>query len=604
MNVFDDVALRIRTVLEVLKKEGILPADLDLSRVDVETPRDVTHGDFASNAAMVLSKAAGKKPRDIADVLKAKLAAEPDIEAIEVAGPGFLNIKMKPPFWHKLVAAILNDGGKYGRSKMGRGLAVNVEYVSANPTGPMHVGHCRGAVFGDAVANLLAFAGYDVTREYYINDAGGQVDVLARSVFLRYREALGETIGDIPEGLYPGEYLKPVGAALAKERGKTLLKEPEERWIALVRSFAIDQIMPMIKSDLEALNIKHDLFFSEAAMTQGKTDKVKVAIDALRKKGYVFEGRLPKPLGHEDEEWEDREQTLFRSTSFGDDQDRALQKSDGSYTYFAGDIAYHYDKLTRGYRHLVNVFGADHIGYIPRMLAAVAAFAGGSVELDSKGKLKHWRTSGGSSDLEIKVVSLVKLFKNGEPFKMSKRAGTFVTLRDVVDEVGRDPVRYMMLYRKELEELDFDFAKVTEQSKDNPVFYVQYAHARAKSVFRNVAEVFPNFDANSEEVLGASLSALDDPGEIDLIRRLAHFPRLVNAAAGAREPHRLAFYLYDLASNFHAQWTRGNDLPQLRFIQASDRSLTADRCALVAATAQVISSGLGLLGVEAPDAMR
>jgi arginyl-tRNA synthetase len=604
MNVFDDVALRIKTALEEMKKEGGLPADLDLSRADVETPRDAAHGDFASNAAMVLSKAAGKKPRDIADALKSKLVSQPDVEAIEVAGPGFLNIRMKPHFWHKLVAAILSEGGQYGRSAMGTGKPVNVEYVSANPTGPLHVGHCRGAVFGDAVANLLAFAGYDVTREYYINDAGGQVDVLARSVFLRYRESLGEIIGDIPEGLYPGEYLKPVGEALAKERGKALINMPEERWLPLVRTFAIDQIMPMIKADLAALNIKHDIFFSEASMTTGKADKVKVAIEALRRKGHVYEGRLPKPLGHDDEEWEDREQTLFRSTSFGDDQDRALQKSDGTYTYFAGDIAYHYDKLTRGYRHLVNVFGADHIGYIPRMLAAVAAFAGGSVELDSKGKLKQWRTSGGSSDLEIKVVSLVKLFKNGEPFKMSKRAGTFVTLRDVVDEVGRDPVRFMMLYRKELEELDFDFAKVTEQSKDNPVFYVQYAHARAKSVFRNVREVFPNFDANSKEVLTTSLKGLEDPGEIELIRRLALFPRIVNGAADAREPHRLAFYLYDLASNFHAQWTRGNDLPQLRFIQASDRSLTADRCALVAATAQVISSGLGLLGVEAPDAMR
>jgi arginyl-tRNA synthetase len=604
MNVFDDVALRIKTALAEMQREGGLPADLDLSRADVETPRDVAHGDFASNAAMVLSKAAGKKPREIADALKRKLASQPDVEAIEVAGPGFLNIRMKPAFWHGLVAAINKEGGNYGRSAMGEGRTVNVEYVSANPTGPMHVGHCRGAVFGDALANLLAFAGYDVTREYYINDAGGQVDVLARSVFLRYREALGENVGDIPEGLYPGEYLKPIGEALANESGKSLLKEPEERWLPIVRTFAIDQIMPMIKSDLAALNIKHDIFFSEASMTKGKTDKVKVAIEALRKKGFVYEGRLPKPLGHDDEDWEDREQTLFRSTSFGDDQDRALQKSDGTYTYFAGDIAYHYDKLLRGYHHLVNVFGADHIGYIPRMLAAVAAFAGGSVELDSKGKLKSWRTSGGSSDLEIKVVSLVKLFKSGEPFKMSKRAGTFVTLRDVVDEVGRDPVRFMMLYRKELEELDFDFAKVTEQSKDNPVFYVQYAHARAKSVLRNVREVFPNFDADSKEVSGASLNGLDDPGEIDLIRRLALFPRIVNGAAEAREPHRLAFYLYDLASNFHAQWTRGNDLPQLRFIQASDRSLTADRCALVAATAQVISSGLGLLGVEAPDAMR
>jgi arginyl-tRNA synthetase len=346
------------------------------------------------------------------------------------------------------------------------------------------------------------------------------------------------------------------------------------------------------------------VFFSEASLTRGKTDKVKAAIDALRKKGLIYQGRLDKPLGHDDEEWEDREQTLFKSTSFGDDTDRALQKSDGSYTYFAGDIAYHYDKLQRGYRHLVNVFGADHIGYIPRMLAAVAAFAGGSVELDAKGKPKHWHTSGGSCDLDIRVVQLVKLFKNGEPYKMSKRAGTFVTLRDVVEEVGRDPVRFMMLYRKELEPLDFDFAKVTEQSKDNPVFYVQYAHARAASVFRNVKEVFPDIAEGSPGVMGADLSALTDAGELSLVRKLGLFPKLVSGAAAAHEPHRLAFYLYDLASEFHAQWTRGNDSPHLRFIQSEDRNLTLARCALVAATRQVITSGLGILGVEAPAAMR
>ena len=372
----------------------------------------------------------------------------------------------------------------------------------------MHVGHCRGAVFGDALANLLAFAGYKVTREYYINDAGGQVDVLARSVFLRYREALGEDIGEIPAGLYPGDYLKPVGAALAKEHGASLLDMPEERWLPIVRGFAIAKIMPMIKDDLAALNIKHDIFFSEASLTQGKNDKVKAAIEALRKKGLIYEGRLPTPKGHEDEEWEDREQTLFKSTEFGDEADRALMKSDGTYTYFAGDVAYHYDKLQRGYKHLVNVFGADHIGYIPRMLAAVAAFTGGSVERDAKGKLKSWATSGGSADLAIKVVNLVKLFKDGEPFKMSKRSGTFVTLRDVVDEVGRDPVRFMMLYRKEHEPLDFDFAKVTEQSKDNPVFYVQYAHARAAVGFSQRARgVSRSRPRQREGALGRSCEA-------------------------------------------------------------------------------------------------
>ena len=604
MNVFDDISTRIQHALDALKKDGVLPAGLDVSGFNVETPGDISHGDFASNVAMKLAKPAGQKPRDLAEIIKAKLEGDAAIAKIDVAGPGFLNLSMQPAFWQGLVRAIQQQGPEYGRSGAGKGVKVNVEYVSANPTGPMHVGHCRGAVFGDALANLLAFSGYDVTREYYINDAGGQVDVLARSVFLRYREALGADIGDIPEGLYPGDYLKPVGAALAKERKESLLNMPEDRWIPIVRDFAIEQIMPMIKDDLAALNIKHDLFFSEASLTRGKTDKVKVAVDALRKKGLIYEGRLERPKGHDDEEWEDREQTLFKSTAFGDEADRALQKSDGSYTYFAGDVAYHYDKLSRGYRHLINVFGADHIGYIPRMLATVAALTGGALERDAKGKLKYWHTTGGNADLDIKVVSLVKLYKNGVPYKMSKRAGTFVTLRDVVDEVGRDPVRFMMLYRKELEELDFDFAKVTEQSKDNPVFYVQYAHARAASVFRNAKEAFPDLGEGSKAVASANLGPLTDPAELALIRKLAAFPRLAGAAAEVHEPHRLAFYLYELASDFHGLWTRGNDSPHLRFIQASDRSLTAARLAVVAAVKQVISSGLMVLGVEAPDAMR
>jgi arginyl-tRNA synthetase len=604
VDVFAEIEGRVAAALEALKSEGALPADLPVGGIEVETPRDPTHGDLASNAAMVLAKPARMKPRDIAEKLQAKLAADEDIASVSVAGPGFLNITLRPEFWHGLVRAIHAEGGDYGRSELGKGKTVNVEYVSANPTGPMHVGHCRGAVFGDALANLLAFAGFDVTREYYVNDAGGQVDVLARSVFLRYREALGEDIGAIPEGLYPGEYLKPVGAALAKEHGPALLNMPEDRWLPIVRAFAIDQIMPMIKDDLAALNIRHDVFFSEASLTKGGTDKVKAAIDALRAKGLIYEGRLEKPKGHDDEEWEDREQTLFKSTEFGDEADRALMKSDGSYTYFAGDVAYHYDKLQRGYRHLVNVFGADHIGYIPRMLAMIAAFTGGSVERDAKGKLKSWQTSGGSADLAIKVVNLVKLFKNGEPYKMSKRAGTFVTLRDVVDEVGRDPVRFMMLYRKELEPLDFDFAKVTEQSKDNPVFYVQYAHARVASVFRNAQEVFPELSPGSRAVREADLSLLTDAGELELIKKVAAFPRLIAGAARAEEPHRLAFYLYELASALHAQWTRGNDSPHLRFIQADDGVMTAARLALIAAVQQVISSGLSVLGVEAPESMR
>ncbi|HEY8195087.1 MAG TPA: arginine--tRNA ligase, partial [Hyphomicrobium sp.] len=550
MNIFAEVESRTRTALESLQSEGVLPADIQLPKFEAEPPRDASHGDIAVNAALVLAKAAKMKPRDIAEALKAKLEVYPDITKIEVAGPGFLNITFKGDVWHGLVRTILKQGVGYGAGSAKDSGKLNVEYVSANPTGPMHVGHCRGAVFGDALANLLVFAGYDVTREYYINDAGGQVNVLARSAFLRYREALGEDIGAIPEGLYPGDYLKPVGEALAKEHGPSLLKMPEEQWMLIVRSFAIEKMMAMIKDDLAALNIRHDVFFSEASLQSGGRDQIKAAIEELRKKGLIYEGTLEKPKGHDDAEWEDRVQTLFKSTAFGDDEDRALQKSDGSYTYFAGDVAYHYDKLQRGFRHLINVFGADHVGYIPRLKAVVGAL------------------SDNAADLDVKVVQLVRLFKAGEPFKMSKRAGTFVTLRDVVDEVGRDPVRYMMLYRKNQETLDFDFAKVTEQSKDNPVFYVQYAHARAASVLRNAVEQIAGLDVSSAALEKANLSILTDAGEIDLVKRLAGFPRLIDGAASAHEPHRLAFYLYDLASALHSQWTRGNDSPHLRFIQS------------------------------------
>jgi len=586
MNVFAEVETRVRAALEALKSEGALPADLPLPNFEAEPPRDASHGDIAVNAALVLAKAAKMKPRDIAEALKAKLEAHSDIAKIDVAGPGFLNITFKEGVWQDLVRTILKDGPRYGAGLQRDAGKLNVEYVSANPTGPMHVGHCRGAVFGDALANLLVFAGYDVTREYYINDAGGQVNVLARSAYLRYREALGDDIGAIPEGLYPGDYLKPVGEALAKEHGPALINMPEERWLPIVRSFAIDRMMEMIKDDLAALNIRHDVFFSEASLQSNGKDQIKAAIEELRKKGLIYEGKLEKPKGHDDDEWEDRLQTLFKSTAFGDDEDRALQKSDGSYTYFAGDVAYHYDKLSRGFRHLINVFGADHVGYIPRIKAVVAAL------------------SDKTADLDVKVVQLVRLFKAGEPFKMSKRAGTFVTLRDVVDEVGRDPVRYMMLYRKNQETLDFDFAKVTEQSKDNPVFYVQYAHARSASVLRNAVEQIPGLDVSAGALEKTDLSILKDPGEIDLIKRLAAFPRLVDGAATAHEPHRIAFYLYDLASALHSQWTRGNDSPHLRFIQSNDGVVTSARLALIAATKTVIKSGLEILGVEAPDAMR
>ncbi|RTL67884.1 MAG: arginine--tRNA ligase [Hyphomicrobiales bacterium] len=585
MNVYATVREWVLDGLARMQAAGDLAQGLDMRNVEVSPPREASHGDLASNAAMVLAKAAGKKPRDIADRLAKELAAHPQVARVEVAGPGFLNLTLHPAFWHAVVAAILRDGTEFGRCNLGQGAKTNVEYVSANPTGPMHVGHCRGAVFGDALANLLAFAGYDVTREYYINDAGAQVDVLARSAFLRYREALGEAIGEIPAGLYPGDYLKPVGAALVAEHGHALLNMPEERWLPLVRQAAIDAMLVQIEQDLAALDIRHDVFFSEQSLTRGK-DAVRETIEELSRRGLIFQGRLEKPKGHDDEEWEDREQTLFRSTLFGDDVDRALMKSDGSYTYFAADMAYHNEKLKRGFSHLINVFGADHVGYITRMKAAVAALSENKVDLD------------------IKVCQLVKLFRAGEPVRMSKRAGTFVTLRDVVDEVGSDPVRFMMLYRKNDAPLDFDLAKVVEQTKDNPVFYVQYAHARAHSVFRMVKDVFPNLVEGSDGILNADLSRLADQGELDLIRKLAAFPPLLEAAARAHEPHRLAFYLYDLAASFHAQWTRGNELPQLRFIQAGDETLTAARLGLIAATRVVLAAGLKVLGVHAPDEMR
>jgi arginyl-tRNA synthetase len=586
LNVYALVRGRVVAALDALGREGVLLAGLDLANVEVSPPREAAHGDLACNAAMVLAKAAKMKPRDIADKLAAKLKADPDIEKVEVAGPGFLNMSFVPAFWHGVVKAILQDGADYGRAAIGKGEKVDVEYVSANPTGPMHVGHGRGAVFGDALANLLQFAGYAVAREYYINDAGAQVDALARSAYLRYREALGEEIGEIPTGLYPGDYLKPVGQELAREHDHSLLNFPEERWLPLVRDVAIARMLDMIKEDLGALNIHHEVFFSERSLTAGGKDEVRATIQELAAKGLVYQGRLPRPKGHDDGEWEDREQTLFKSTQFGDDVDRALQKSDGGYTYFASDMAYHRNKIVRGFQHLINVFGADHVGYITRMKAAVAALSDGKVDLD------------------IKVCQLVKLFRDGEPVKMSKRAGTFVTLRDVVDEVGPDPVRFMMLYRKNDAPLDFDLAKVVEQSKDNPVFYVQYAHARAHSVFRNAAEVFPQMTAESAAVRSADLSPLNDAGELDLIRKLSAFPVIVEGAARTHEPHRVAFYLYDLASAFHAQWTKGNESPHLRFIQTNNGTLTAARLALILATQRVLATGLALLGVQAPQEMR
>jgi arginyl-tRNA synthetase len=556
----------------------------------VEPPRDAAHGDMATNAAMVLAKEARAKPRDLAEVIAAKLRADDLIASVDVAGPGFINLTLKPNAWSDALRTVLAEGDAYGRSTVGAHEKVNVEYVSANPTGPMHVGHCRGAVFGDALCSLLAFTGYDVTREYYINDAGAQVDVLARSVYLRYREALGENIGAIPEGLYPGDYLKPVGQALAAEYGEKLLAMPEGQWLPIVRDKSIAMMMEEIKGDLAALNIRHDVFFSERSLTQTGNNKVAETIDFLRSKGDVYEGRLPPPKGGPVEDYEDRVQTLFRATAYGDDVDRPLMKSDGSYTYFASDIANHKNKFDRGFNNLIDVFGADHGGYIKRMQAAVKAVTAGKATLD------------------VKIVQLVKLLRNGEPVKMSKRSGDFVTLREVVDEVGKDAVRFMMLYRKNDAVLDFDLAKVIEQSRENPVFYVQYGHARGHSVFRNAREVIPDLPeeavARSAFLGDAAVERLTDPSEMDLLRRLALYPRMIEAASVAHEPHRIAFYLYDLASEFHGLWTRGRDLPYLRFIINNDAEITKARLALVQGIVLVLASGLAVLGVHAPDEMR
>jgi arginyl-tRNA synthetase len=588
-NIFAVVLDKIRAANLALVAEGLLPAGIDQGRVQVEPPREAAHGDMATNAAMVLAKDAGKKPRELAESLAAQLRRDDLVAKVEVAGPGFINLTLAPSAWSDALRAVLAAGAGYGRSSVGAGTPVNVEYVSANPTGPMHVGHCRGAVFGDALAKLLEAAGFAVTREYYVNDAGAQVDVLARSAYLRYREALGENI-EIPEGLYPGDYLKPVGAALAAEHGPALLNLPESRWLSPVREQAIAMMMAAIRTDLAALNVRHDVFFSERSLIEGEHDLVAATIAELRRQGYVYEGRLPPPKGAPVEDWEDREQTLFRATQFGDDVDRPLMKSDGTYTYFASDIAYHKSKLDRGFRSMIDVWGADHGGYVKRMRAAVQAVSAGQAELD------------------VKTVQLVKLLRAGQPVKMSKRSGEFVTLAEVVSEVGRDATRFMMLYRKNDAVLDFDLAKVIEQSRDNAVFYVQYGHARAQSVFRNARALIPELPAEAaaraEMLATAPLERLDDAGELSLMRRLALYPRLLEAAALAHEPHRIAFYLYDLASEFHAQWNRGNDAPHLRFIIQNDPLMTMTRLALVQGVVTVLASGLSLLGVGAPDEMR
>ncbi len=573
MNLFADIHALVIQALDEMVSEGVLPAGLGYDNVAVEPPRDASHGDMATNAAMVLAKPAGLKPREIAETLAAKLVADARVELASVAGPGFINLKLAPDVWDGLVTAILSDPG-YGRSAIGAGQKVNVEFVSANPTGPLHVGHTRGAVFGDALAALLEFSGHAVTREYYINDGGAQVDVLARSTFERYREALGYA-PEIEEGLYPGDYLVPVGEALAERVGEEWIDQPEEAWLEEVREFAINAMMEMIQADLAALGVEMDVFFSERSLYN--TGQIEAAIEALRARGLIYTGVLEPPKGKVPEDWEPREQTLFKSTAHGDDVDRPIMKSDGSWTYFAPDIAYHYDKVSRGFTALIDVFGADHGGYVKRMKAAVAALSDGKVPLD------------------IKLTQLVKLYKNGAPFKMSKRAGNFVTLRDVVEAVGKDVTRFHMLTRKNDAPLDFDFDKVLEQSRDNPVWYVQYASARINSVLRRAAEL---------GVEPATHPALDDVAEIEVVKKLAEWPRLVEIAARSHEPHRIAFYLYELASDFHALWNKGNDIPPLRFIQEGDRYATAAKIALPKAVSVVISAGLGILGVTPAEEMR
>ncbi len=577
MNVFAEIRAAVVAALEGMMAEGALPGGLSLDNVTVEPPRDAAHGDMATNAAMVLAKPAGMKPRDIAEALATRLADAEAIASAEVAGPGFLNLRLKPSVWADVVPAVLAAGTGFGRSDMGGGTKVNVEFVSANPTGPLHVGHTRGAVFGDALASLLDFAGHAVTREYYINDGGAQVDVLARSVYLRYLEAHGQEVA-FPDGTYPGDYLIPVGKALKEKVGDQFVEMGEQGWLAEIREFATEAMMGLIRGDLEALGVEMDVFYSEKSLYG--TGRIEAAIAALDEKGLIYEGTLEPPKGKLPEDWEAREQTLFKSTAHGDDVDRPVKKSDGSWTYFAPDIAYHYDKVERGFDALIDVFGADHGGYVKRMKAAVSALSDGQVPLD------------------IKLTQLVKLYKNGEPFKMSKRAGTFVTLRDVIDEVGSDVTRFVMLMRKNDAPLDFDFAKATEQSKDNPVFYVQYAHARVASVFRKAG------GENSDTALAkADLSLLAHEDEQALLRKLAEWPRLVEAAAGAHEPHRVAFYLYDLASAFHSLQHQGKMDPDLRFLREDAPALSQARLALIRAVQLVIAAGLGILGVTPANEM-
>jgi arginyl-tRNA synthetase len=580
MNLFADIRELVVAELQGLMAAGVLPQGLDLAGVAVEPPRDQGHGEMATNAAMVLAKPAGMAPRAIADALALRLMADPRVAGADVAGPGFLNLRLQPAAWQGLLREVLVQGTGYGRSQLGQGRTVNVEFVSANPTGPMHVAHARGAVVGDALAALLAYAGFAVTREYYINDGGGQVDVLARSAFERYREANGLS-PEIAEGLYPGDYLIPVGQALKEKYGDSLLDQPESVWLADVRVFSTDMMMEMIREDLAGLGVKMDVYSSEKALYG--TGQIEAAIERLRKLDLIYQGTLEAPKGKSPEDWEAREQTLFRSTAFGDDQDRPVQKSDGAWTYFAPDIAYHYNKVMRGFDELINIFGADHSGYVKRLKAVVSALSENRVTLD------------------IKLIQLVKLLKGGQIVKMSKRAGTFVTLRDLIDEVGPDVVRFVMLTRKNDVALDFDFDKVTEQSKENPVFYVQYANARVNSILRKARDA--GLDVSDASLSASHFAHLGHEAELEVIRKLGEWPRLVEIAAKGHEPHRVAFYLYELASDFHGLWNRGNDDDSLRFIQG-DTAISAAKIALVRAVGVVICAGLGILGVTPVEEMR
>ena len=581
MNLFSDIHMRVIEALDVLVRAGDLPEGLDFANVTVEPPRDPLHGDMATNAAMVLAKPSGQKPRDIALKLAEQLMSDGRILAADVAGPGFLNLRLANDVWQGLIGQVLNVGQQYGTSSMGIGKKVNVEFVSANPTGPLHVGHTRGAVFGDALAGLLAFAGYDVTREYYINDGGAQVDVLARSVYLRYLEAHGQQVA-FEDGTYPGDYLIPVGEALKMKVGDAYVGKGEQFWLSEIREFATDQMMMLIREDLASLGITMDKFFSEKSLFG--TGIIEKTIEGLRQDGLIYEGVLEPPKGKTPEDWEPREQTLFKSTEHGDDVDRPVMKSDGSWTYFAPDIAYHGDKVNRGFDQLIDILGADHGGYVKRMKAAVSALSGGNVPLD------------------IKLMQLVKLFKNGEPFKMSKRAGNFVTLRDLVEQVGADVTRFVMLTRKNDAPLDFDFDKVLEQSRENPVYYVQYAHARGCSVMRRAADL--GIDVSDAALSMTDLTSVQHDSEIAVVKKVAEWPRLVEIAARTNEPHRIAFYLYELASDLHSLWNKGNEIPSLRFLQEDDKATSSAKIALVRSVCVVISAGLGILGVTPAEEMR